>query len=106
MDATRALLDELMGKDRNLPPAERKGAGLKFSDHSVCKYDLVGLCPNSLFKNTRSDLGPCAYEVHADHLDWERLQARCRRRRHPYFSWPPPKQSRRCAPPALSLIHI
>lgn len=73
MDAVRGLLDELMGKDRNLPAQQRKGS-LKFSDPSICKFELCGLCPNSLFKNTRSDLGPCKYEVHADHLDWERIQ--------------------------------
>lgn len=68
------MLDELMGKDRNLPPAQRKGSGLKYSDPSICKHELCGLCPNSLFKNTRSDLGPCEYEVHADHLEWARIQ--------------------------------
>ena len=53
----RAVLDELMGKDRDLPPSERTGKTVKFSDPSVCKYQLAGLCPNMLFKNTKSDLG-------------------------------------------------
>lgn len=27
-----------------------------------------------LFPNTKSDLGPCEYEIHEDHLDWEAIQ--------------------------------
>ena len=57
VDATRALLDELMGKERNVPLDERTGQSLKFSDPEVCKYALAGLCPYGLFKNTKSDLG-------------------------------------------------
>lgn len=63
VDATRALLDELMGKERNVPLDLRTGQSLKFSDPEVCKYALAGLCPYGLFKNTKSDLGafpPCA----------------------------------------------
>ena len=51
------MLDELMGKERDVPIDKRKGAGLKFYDPSVCKYDLCGLCPYQLFPNTKSDLG-------------------------------------------------
>ena len=57
MDSTRALLDELMGKDRNVPLSERKVKELRFTDSIVCKYELAGLCPFTLFKNTKSDLG-------------------------------------------------
>ena len=57
MDATRALLDELMGKDRNVPLSEKKAKNLHFADAVVCKYELAGLCPFTLFKNTKSDLG-------------------------------------------------
>lgn len=28
-----------------------------------------------LFPNTRSDLGPCEFELHEDHLDWEGIAA-------------------------------
>ena len=53
----RAMLDELMGKERNVPLGERKGTDLRFNDPEVCKYALSGLCPYGLFKNTKSDLG-------------------------------------------------
>lgn len=57
----RAMLDELMGKERNVPLDQRKGTDLRFNDAEVCKYALAGLCPYGLFKNTKSDLGK--YEV-------------------------------------------
>lgn len=53
----RAMLDELMGKERDLPPEERTGRGISYKDPQICKYALVGLCPYGLFKNTKSDLG-------------------------------------------------
>lgn len=58
------------GKERNVPLNERSFRRLRFDNPDVCKYDLAGLCPHGLFKNTRSDLGPCEYEYHSDHLDW------------------------------------
>ena len=58
MDETRALLDELMGRARDAPLAERaKVRAPRFDDDHVCKLALAGLCPYRLFKNTRSDLG-------------------------------------------------
>ena len=57
VDATRALLDELMGKERNVPLVERSNRELTFSSPEVCKYAIVGLCPYGLFRNTKSDLG-------------------------------------------------
>lgn len=57
VDAMRAMLDELMGKERNLPPEERTGKGISYKDAEICKYSLAGLCPYGLFKNTKSDLG-------------------------------------------------
>jgi RNA-binding protein Luc7-like 2 len=57
VDAMRAALDELMGKERDVPLPERSGRRIKFTDELVCKYELAGLCPNKLFKNTKSDLG-------------------------------------------------
>ena len=89
VDATRALLDELMGAERNAPLSQRNnddggergsGAGAsrrrlpRFDDDDVCKLELAGLCPHGLFTNTRSDLGPCRWRVHADALAWESLQ--------------------------------
>lgn len=57
VDAFRSMLDELMGKERDVPLDKRQNRGLLFDDKDVCKYELVGLCPNRLFRNTKSDLG-------------------------------------------------
>ena len=35
----------------------------------------VPLALPGLFPNTKSDLGPCEFEIHEDHLDWEAIQA-------------------------------
>lgn len=56
-DSVRAMLDELMGKERDVPLSQRSNRKMRFTDPEVCKYDLVACCPNQLFKNTRSDLG-------------------------------------------------
>ena len=94
----KSLLDELMGKDRDVPLEKRSTKKMRYDDPSVCKYQLGGLCPHRLFKNTRSDLGkiirrparpcdmahlyrwllfagPCSYEVHDDHVEWEGIIA-------------------------------
>eukprot|EP00823_Brevimastigomonas_motovehiculus_P003722 TRINITY_DN2311_c0_g2_i1.p1 TRINITY_DN2311_c0_g2~~TRINITY_DN2311_c0_g2_i1.p1 ORF type:complete len:313 (-),score=77.92 TRINITY_DN2311_c0_g2_i1:203-1141(-) len=60
VDATRQLLDELMGKDRD--SVGDKTSKLKWDDERVCKYDLVAFCPHQLFINTKSDLGTCEKE--------------------------------------------
>lgn len=70
-DAMRAMLDELMGKERNVPLDQRKGTDMRFNDPEVCKYALAGLCPYGLFKNTKSDLGVCKYSVHDDDVQWD-----------------------------------
>lgn len=60
------MLDELMGKERNVPLTERTGRALKYSDAEICKYELAGLCPYGLFRNTKSDLGeraPASYRL-------------------------------------------
>lgn len=60
MEAQRALLDELMGIDRNLVSEEKsKVRGRHFSDDNICKMYIQGLCPHDLFTNTKSDLGVC-----------------------------------------------
>jgi RNA-binding protein Luc7-like 2 len=56
-DAFRAMLDELMGKERDAPLHERSNRKVVFTDSDVCKYELVSVCPHQLFKNTKSDLG-------------------------------------------------
>jgi len=59
VDATRLLLDQLMGKDRNLAPEARSKRKRRWTDPDVCTYYLNGFCPHDLFTNTKSDLGPC-----------------------------------------------
>lgn len=57
VDAFRSMLDELMGKERDVPLGKRQNKAVEFDDKDVCKYELVALCPNRLFRNTKSDLG-------------------------------------------------
>ncbi|KAK3740687.1 hypothetical protein QZH41_019062, partial [Actinostola sp. cb2023] len=66
MLSAAAMLDELMGTDRDLAP-DQKGKSTHWSDQQVCKYHLCGFCPSELFINTRSDLGPCE-KLHDDKL--------------------------------------
>ncbi|XP_040186828.1 luc7-like protein 3 isoform X2 [Rana temporaria] len=60
------LLDELMGRDRNLAPDEKR-CNVRWDDENVCKYYLCEFCPAELFTNTRSDLGPCE-KIHDENL--------------------------------------
>ncbi|KAG8446004.1 hypothetical protein GDO86_013759 [Hymenochirus boettgeri] len=60
------LLDELMGRDRNLAPDEKR-SNVHWDHESVCKYYLCEFCPAELFTNTRSDLGPCE-KIHDENL--------------------------------------
>lgn len=53
-------LMQLMGKERNKPLAERQDKPLRYYDREVCKHNLCGLCPNTLFTNTKSYLGESA----------------------------------------------
>ncbi|XP_026461153.1 LOW QUALITY PROTEIN: luc7-like protein 3 [Ctenocephalides felis] len=57
-DAARALLDELMGRNRNADPTEKRKE-LNWEDPEYCKYFIVRFCPHDLFTNTRADLGLC-----------------------------------------------
>ncbi|XP_055595914.1 luc7-like protein 3 [Uranotaenia lowii] len=59
MDVARQLLDELMGRNRNLDPSV-KGKELNWEDEEFCTYFMVKFCPHDLFVNTRADLGQCA----------------------------------------------
>eukprot|EP01056_Protomagalhaensia_sp_Gyna25_P002107 Protomagalhaensia_sp_Gyna_25__2106@NODE_2137_length_1264_cov_6_425306_g1765_i0_p1_GENE_NODE_2137_length_1264_cov_6_425306_g1765_i0NODE_2137_length_1264_cov_6_425306_g1765_i0_p1_ORF_typecomplete_len388_score49_66LUC7/PF03194_15/2_1e76FdhE/PF04216_12/0_001ZnC2H2_12/PF18112_1/0_043KMP11/PF03037_16/0_032AAA_23/PF13476_6/0_023AAA_23/PF13476_6/1_5e03DUF1811/PF08838_10/4_8e03DUF1811/PF08838_10/0_075LPP/PF04728_13/30LPP/PF04728_13/10Antiadapt_IraP/PF10796_9/2_2e02Antiadapt_IraP/PF10796_9/0_42SHE3/PF1707 len=67
MDEMRALLDTLLGTDRNALPEQRQNRQQRFNDSDVCRYFLVDFCPHDLFPNTRSDLGPCP-KIHNDGL--------------------------------------
>lgn len=57
IDSTRALLDQLMGKDRNEEPEKRRKR--RWDDKDVCEYFNCGFCCYDLFTNTKSDLGFC-----------------------------------------------
>uniref|UniRef100_A0A6N2JYX1 Luc7-like protein 3 n=1 Tax=Salix viminalis TaxID=40686 RepID=A0A6N2JYX1_SALVM len=60
MDLQRAMLDELMGADRNLTEEERKDyKEITWDSKEVCAYYMARFCPHDLFVNTKSDLGPC-----------------------------------------------
>lgn len=58
MQSNAALLDELMGKNRNVAPGANVSQ-TRYDDDDVCKHFLVSFCPHELFVNTRADLGPC-----------------------------------------------
>lgn len=61
MEEIRKQLDTLMGVNRN---GDNPKALLKsFADERICKYDLCGLCPYTLFPNTKQDLGKCTFEI-------------------------------------------
>ncbi|KAG7399251.1 hypothetical protein PHYBOEH_009290 [Phytophthora boehmeriae] len=57
MDAQRALLDSLMGFNRDGDRPEEDVTD--FRHPRVCKRWLCGLCPRELFQNTRLDTGSC-----------------------------------------------
>lgn len=58
VDVARQLLDELMGRNRNLDPT-MKGKELNWEDEEFCSFFMVKFCPHDLFVNTRADLGQC-----------------------------------------------
>uniref|UniRef100_A0A8D8I1P7 Luc7-like protein 3 n=1 Tax=Culex pipiens TaxID=7175 RepID=A0A8D8I1P7_CULPI len=58
VDVARQLLDELMGRNRNLDPSV-KGKALNWEDEEFCTFFMVKFCPHDLFVNTRADLGQC-----------------------------------------------
>jgi LUC7 N_terminus len=74
MDAQRALLDQLMGKHRNLSADERAKKQKNFDDDTVCQFYNCSFCPHDLFRNTKSDLGECPLE-HDEKLQDEYREA-------------------------------
>jgi hypothetical protein len=67
MDEARAMLDQLMGKTRNLSDVQKDTIyKIHFSDEQVCKYYLCGLCPYIAFTGTKSDMGKCPYPICGD----------------------------------------
>lgn len=73
-----ALLDSLMGSDRNEPLKVRKS----FKDPDVCHFYVLDFCPHDLFPNTKSDLGPCQNK-HSDSYKTEFLADPD----HEYYQW-------------------
>ncbi|KAL7744165.1 hypothetical protein ACLKA6_009141 [Drosophila palustris] len=69
VDAARQMLDELMGRNRNLHPSEA-GQAVNWEDPEFCQFYNVKFCPHDLFINTRADLGPCVriHDEEAKHL--------------------------------------
>jgi len=65
--AIASMLDELMGRNRNLAPDDENNRETKWSDSEVCRYYLVLFCPHDLFTNTKADMGPCG-KIHDDDL--------------------------------------
>ncbi|XP_037934771.1 luc7-like protein 3 [Teleopsis dalmanni] len=82
VDAARQMLDELMGRNRNLHPSEavRK---VNWDDPDFCQYYIVKFCPHDLFINTRADLGPCT-RIHDDEAKQLYSQARSSPRKRQY----------------------
>ncbi|XP_050094377.1 luc7-like protein 3 [Anopheles aquasalis] len=64
VDVARQLLDELMGRNRNLDPTA-SAKEVSWADEEFCPYFLVKFCPHDLFVNTRADLGQCT-KLHDD----------------------------------------
>jgi len=69
-------LDSLMGQARNAGKEERKKKkrGESFKDDTVCKFQLVGFCPEheDLFHNTKRDIGECRkthFEISKEEFD-------------------------------------
>lgn len=67
------MLDELMGRDRNLAPDD-KSRGIRWDDKRVCKYFLCGMCPHELFTNTKADIGNCD-KIHDEELKKDFVKA-------------------------------
>lgn len=53
----KALLDQLMGKDRNAPTF--KGISEQWKDPAVCKHYLIDFCPYEVLHNTKVSVGNC-----------------------------------------------
>merc|ERR1712106_121473 len=76
--AAAALLDELMGRTRNVLPQERDSF-LNWESPEVCRHFMVKFCPHDLFTNTKSDLGLCE-KIHDEEIKKEFEKANSYRR--------------------------
>ena len=74
MDEQRALLDQLLGKARNITDVNDYKK-IHFTDKRVCKFYLCGLCPYNLFEGlTKADIGRCPYQLCAGEIEAEECQ--------------------------------
>ena len=62
-DAMRAMLDELMGDERDVPLEQRTNKKRHYTDYDVCTYYICGFDVN-VFRNTKS-----ADDIYR-HLSW------------------------------------
>lgn len=65
MQDAKALLDSLMGTSRNADLGEQRQRS--FKDDDVCKFYLLGCCPNLLLEGSKAAPGVCS-KVHLDDL--------------------------------------
>lgn len=75
MDEARKMLDSLMGQSRNVDLNEaKKNKGKNFTQDSVCKFFLLGFCPQYELANskltTKRNLGECT-KVHSEAMKKE-----------------------------------
>mmetsp|Transcript_113944 Transcript_113944/g.322585 ORF Transcript_113944/g.322585 Transcript_113944/m.322585 type:complete len:336 (-) Transcript_113944:177-1184(-) len=75
MDDARKLLDSLMGQTRDASLSEAKqNRGKNFTQDNVCKFYLLGFCPQHELQNskltTKRNLGDC-HKVHSDAMKAE-----------------------------------
>jgi len=97
MDEARKLLDSLMGQSRDVDLDEaKKNKGKNFTQDKVCKYYLLGFCPQWELANskltTKRNLGECC-KVHSEamkrefeeHPDREKYQAEYERAFLPFL---------------------
>ena len=68
-----AMLDELMGRNRNSGPDD-KLPDITWEDQGVCRYYLVNFCPHDLFTNTKADLGACP-KIHDEDMKRAYIEA-------------------------------
>eukprot|EP00928_Gymnodinium_smaydae_P047891 TRINITY_DN31996_c0_g1_i1.p1 TRINITY_DN31996_c0_g1~~TRINITY_DN31996_c0_g1_i1.p1 ORF type:complete len:354 (-),score=45.31 TRINITY_DN31996_c0_g1_i1:291-1352(-) len=66
MNKARAMLDALMGPDRDAANTDTKKSKEKFKDSNVCKYYLLGLCPHDQAFLGGKRKYPVCQKLHSD----------------------------------------
>ena len=78
-----SMLDELMGRNRNLAPDDAANISLTWQHGDVCRYYLVLFCPHDLFTNTKADLGACP-DAHDPDIKEAYMQAKHSRKKEDF----------------------